>query len=178
MSRVLFATPRLRLRVPVRADVDAMFAYASDPEVTRFMDWPTHTRVETVAEFLAGALERWADGSEWSWVVTVPPADRAVGTISCRRRGHAIDFGYILARELWGRGLMTEAASAVVAWAGQLDGVHRVWATCDAENVGSARVLEKAGLAREGVLRCYAIKPNLGPLPRDAFIYSRVTLPA
>ena len=175
MSRTVFETPRLRLRVPVPTDVDAIFAYASDAQVTRFMDWPTHTRRETVAEFLEGALARWSDGSEWSWVVTVPSEDQAVGMISCRRRGHAVDVGYILTRELWGRGFMTEAARTVVAWAAQLDGVHRVWATCDAENVASARVLEKTGLAREGRLRCYAIKPNIGPLPRDAFLYAKVS---
>jgi RimJ/RimL family protein N-acetyltransferase len=45
---------------------------------------------------------------------------------------------------------------------------------CDVENVASARVLEKAGLAREGVLRRWSVKPNVGPGTRDAFIYAKV----
>jgi RimJ/RimL family protein N-acetyltransferase len=49
-----------------------------------------------------------------------------------------------------------------------------VWATCDVENLASVRVLEKLGLTCEGVLRRYAIRPNLSPTPRDAFVYARI----
>ena len=94
--------------------------------------------------------------------------------ISCRLRAHRADFGYVLNRAWWRRGLGTEAATAVVDWASRLEHVHRVWATCDTANIGSARVLEKAGLTREGVLRRWDVKPNIGPEPRDAFVYARV----
>ena len=170
-----FTTEHLRLRFPALSDADAIFEYASDPEVTRYMDWPLHTEVETVVDFLRELGERLAERSELPWVITVPPAERAVGMISCRRRGHAVDFGYILHRPYWRRGFGTEAATAVVAWASQLPDVHRVWATCDTENVASARVLEKSGLVREGVLRRWAVRPNIGPLPRDAFVYAKVS---
>ena len=156
------------------SDADAVFEYGRDPEVTRYMDWPTHVEIWTVREFLQVCPARWASGEEFSWVLTVKPSDRALGSIGCRIRGHAVDFGYVLHRSHWRQGLVPEAARAIVGWASGLEAVHRVWATCDTENLASARVLEKAGLTREGLLRRWAVRPNLGPEPRDAFIYSKV----
>jgi RimJ/RimL family protein N-acetyltransferase len=49
-----------------------------------------------------------------------------------------------------------------------------VWATCDVENLASARVLERVGMTREGVLRRWTVYPNLGDTPRDCLCYSIV----
>jgi RimJ/RimL family protein N-acetyltransferase len=170
----IIETERLSLRRPLLSDAAAIFEYARDPEVTRYMDWSMHTSPDGAVEFLTGALERLAAGTELTWMVTVKPDERAIGTISCRMRGHAVDFGYALNRRYWGRGFATEAARAVVAWVSALEDVYRVWATCDVENIASARVLEKATLTREGVLRSWSIKPNIGPQPRDAYVYAKV----
>ena len=51
---------------------------------------------------------------------------------------------------------------------------HRVSALCDCDNPASARVMEKAGMAREGVLRRLTLHPNVSPVPRDCFSYSIV----
>jgi RimJ/RimL family protein N-acetyltransferase len=167
-------TQRLRMRHPRLSDAPAIFEYASDPEVTRYMDWPTHTSVQTAVDFVQGCLVRLTERTELTWALTVPPEDRTIGVISCRMHGHSVDFGYALNRDYWRRGLATEATRAIVEWVSNLEDVYRVWATCDVENVASARVLEKAGLSREGVLRCWSIKPNIGPRPRDAFVYAKV----
>ena len=170
----MIETPRLNLRHPLLSDAADIFEYARDPEVTRYMDWPTHTSPDGAVEFLTSALERLASGTELTWIVTVKPDDRAIGAISCRMHGHAVDFGYALNRRYWGRGFATEAAHAIVDWVSRLEHVYRVWATCDVENVASARVLEKTGLTREGLLRSWSIKPNIGPQPRDAYVYAKV----
>jgi len=94
--------------------------------------------------------------------------------IAYRVREHAADIGYVLSRSLWGRGHMTEAANAVVEWAINLDFVYRVWAVCDVENKASARVLEKVGMQREGILRRYIVHPNVSLEPRDCFVYSKI----
>lgn len=52
--------------------------------------------------------------------------------------------------------------------------IRRVWATCDAENLASVRVLEKLGLSREGLLRQWAVRPNISSEPWNACIYARV----
>ena len=87
---------------------------------------------------------------------------------------HAADIGYVLSRNLWGGGYMTEAANAVVEWAINLSFVYRVWAVCDCENKASARVLEKVGMQREGILRRYIVHPNVSAEPRDCSVYSKI----
>jgi ribosomal-protein-alanine N-acetyltransferase len=168
-------TTRLVLRRPRLSDAAAIHEYGRDPEVTRFMDWRTHTTVADALAFLEEAARRCQAGLEYCWVITLKPDDRPIGAVGCRVRGHAADVGYVLRRDHWGRGYATEAAGAVFEWAADLEGVHRVWATCDVENTASARVLEKIGMSREGILRRWAIRPNLSPtLPRDTFVYSWV----
>lgn len=152
--------------------MEAVFAYASDPLVTRLMDWPTHLAVETSRCFLAFCETGWEAGTEFTWVLTLPPSDRAVGTIACRPKELGAEFGYVLHRDVHGRGLATEASRAVVGWLASVPGVRRIEATCDVENEASARVLRKAGLVRERLLPAYGVRPNLGPEPRDVLLFS------
>jgi len=68
---------------------------------------------------------------------------------------------------------MTEVLTEVAGWALSQPPVFRIGAVCDVENVGSARVMEKAGLVREGLLRRWLMHPNLSTEPRDCFSYAR-----
>lgn len=171
----VITTERLVLRRPTMADAPARFAYATDPEVARYMDWLPPASLGDLAARIAAAAAEWESGDEYSWTVTVKPSDRAVGGVACFLRGHAAELGFVLARECWGRGYAAEAAKSILEWAASVDTVFRVWATCDTENTASVRVLEKIGMSREGVLRRWAIRPNLdSKVPRDAFVYSWV----
>ena len=168
------ATARLVLRRPRASDAAARYAYGSDPVVARYMDWAVLTSMEGFGA-VDGAESRWETGEEYAWVITVRQEDRAIGNIACRVQEDAVDFGYVLARDQWGQGYATEAAKAVVAWAASLDEVRRITATCDVENAASVRVLEKLGMKWEGVLKDWAVRPNLQPgVARDAFLYARV----
>ncbi len=107
-------------------------------------------------------------------MMTLPADDRAIGAVSCCVAGHSADYGYVLNRRFWGHGYATEASRAIVDWVFSVPSVWRLSATCDTANVASARVLEKSGLSREGLLRRAIIRPNLAREPRDAFLYSKV----
>jgi [ribosomal protein S5]-alanine N-acetyltransferase len=69
---------------------------------------------------------------------------------------------------------MTEVLVEVVTWALKQPSVFRISAVCDVENIASARVMEKAGLLREGLLRRWLMHPNVSDEPRDCFSYARV----
>jgi len=99
---------------------------------------------------------------------------RFCGVIEIRVGTSTVDLGYALARRWWRQGLMSEAVAAVVAWALAQPTIYRVWATCDIDNVASARLLERVGMEREGVLRRWLVHPNLSNAPRDALCYSIV----
>jgi len=168
-------TERLLLRSPRPADAQAIFEeYARDPEVTRYLSWKPHASVEETATFLKEAIARWQTGTSFAWVLTGAGEDRPIGMISLRPQGHRAEVGYVLGRRYWNRGYMTEAVRAVVAWALAQPHVYRVWAVCDVENLASARVLEKAGMHREGMLRRWSVHPNVSPEPRDCLCYAIV----
>ncbi len=169
----MFTTARLVLRRPRLSDAEAIFEYASDRKVIHYMDYRPRTDISEVVKLLEEQPEQWKSGN-FSWVLTVKPDDRPIGTIACWIEDHAAGFGYLLNRKYWGKGYATEAAGAVVEWAINLPEIYRVWATCDTENLASVKVLEKSGLVCEGRLRSYQIRPNIAAIPRDAFMYARV----
>ncbi len=164
----------IRLRRPRLSDAEAIFEYGSDPEVARYADWPVRTSIDSLVESLRERGSRWEAGTEFYWVITLLGEDRAIGGVSCRVVEHSAEFGFLVSRRYWGNGFATEASRAIVEWATSLPSIWRVWATCDTENLASARVLEKIGLSREGTLRRWIVRPNISREPRDAFIYSWV----
>ncbi|MFN8062558.1 MAG: GNAT family N-acetyltransferase [Vicinamibacterales bacterium] len=176
MADEFIDTARLRLRRPVASDADEIFArYASDPDVTRYVGFPRHRRLEHTHAFLSFADAHWAQWHTGPYLIV----DRASGVLL---GGTGLIFdssfkaatGYILARDAWGRGVATEALGAMVALAPPL-GVRRLYAVCHVDHRASARVLEKGGLTLEGVLRRYAEFPNLVEgEPMDVLCYSKV----
>jgi ribosomal-protein-alanine N-acetyltransferase len=172
-----FELSRLRLRRPVVSDADAIFEYGSDPEVARYADWPLRRSIDGLAASLRERGARWEAGEEFYWVITAAGEDRAIGGISCRVDRDSAELGFLLNRRHWGKGYATEAVGAVAAWALSLPIVNRVWATCDAGNLASARVLEKLGMSLEETLLHAVLRPNLSKEPRDARVYSMVKPP-
>jgi len=171
-----FETPRLRLRVPVVDDDAAIFdAYTQDAQVARYTTWSPHRNLDETRKFLEQYCEGgWKAGTVFSWLMTISEGGHAAGIIDFRLTACRAEVGYVLARRYWGRGLMTEAAGAVVEWVIAQPEIHRVWATVDLESVASQRVLEKVGMVKEGVLRRWAVFPNLGSVPRDVWSFARV----
>lgn len=169
-----YETARLRMRRPTLADAPDIFEYASDPEVTRLLAFTTHRVVGTVEEFLRTLLPAMERGERYGWAITRAGSDRLIGMLEIRIGATKAEMGYVLAKRFWGQGYMAEAARPVVEWALAQERIHRVEAFCDAENHGSARVLEKVGMTREGTLRKWFVHPNVSGAPRDCFLYSIV----
>ena len=88
--------------------------------------------------------------------------------------GHIASVGYVFSPTFQGRGFATEALDQIIRVALSEPTIWRISATTDTENTASMRVMEKAGMAREGLLRRYAIRPQIGDEPRDAFIFSAI----
>lgn len=169
---------RIRLRRPRLTDADAIFEYASDPDVVRYMDWPRCMDEGQIVDALHARAAAWDTGAEFYWVITLPNDDRAIGSVSCQVVRHAAEFGYLLHKKHWGKGFATVGSKAIADWALSNSSICRIWATCDIDNLASARVLEKAEFSREGVLRRAIVRPNISGEARDALIYSRVRLAA
>lgn len=152
-----FVTQRLRLRDYEPSDIDAVHLFVSDPEVVEHLPFGPNQRSDTEA-FLerTRASARAVPRRSYEVALTDRTTGELIGGI---RLGVQSDvhrdasLGYILRRDLWGRGLVTEAARALVGFGFARLEFHRVWATCAVDNVGSRRVLEKLGMTREAHLR-------------------------
>lgn len=166
---------RLVFRRPLMADAQALFdAYTSDPQVPKYMVWAPHTNVSETEAFLKGCVEDWNEGSRFAYALTLHGRESSpIGMLDAMPKGHMLDIGYVLARDLWGRGLMPEAVQVFSELALAIPGVFRLQATCDVENMASARTLEKSGFVREGRLDRYTVHPNISVEPRPCFIYAR-----
>ena len=166
-------TERLLLRVPLPEDAKHVFAsYAQDPEVTRYLTWKPAKALADSEHHTQDRILAWQRGNICAWSIIESERDRLIGAIELRLKGHIADAGYLLARPVWGKGYATEALRAVIDAGLALPEVYRVAAVCDVENLASARVMEKAGMVREGVLRRYMVHPNIAEEPRDVYSYA------
>ncbi|GAB2841432.1 GNAT family protein [Pseudoduganella ginsengisoli] len=167
-------TTRLILRQPRASDAAALFdAYTQDAEVARYMVWVPHKSVKETEGFIAYCCEAWSSGKSRPYVMSLQSAPhRPIGILEARLHSHMIDLGYVLAREHWGAGLMPEAVGTLAEIALADPSCFRVQATCDVENIASARTLEKAGFALEAKLQRYTMHPNISAAPRACFMYA------
>ena len=171
----IFRAARLTLRPIALEDAGPIFdGYAQDREVTRFLIWCPHRKRDDTIAYITGCMAAPPRLSR-TYVLLGRDDHEVRGAIDLRREApHRLGFGYVLAPTWWGQGLMTETLSEVVLWALRQDPIWRIGAVCDVENVASARVMEKAGLTKEGILRRWSMHPNISDLPRDCFSYARV----
>ena len=152
---------RLILREFAPLDWPAVHAWASRPEVCRFQAWgpntpeATHAFLRTV---LAAAAAR--PRSDFTLAATLTGSDVPIGSGSLYlrdRRFRTGEIAYVVHPDHWGVGLGTELARLLLDLGFGRFGLHRISATCDPRNVGSGRVLQKAGMTREGRLRHTAL---------------------
>jgi ribosomal-protein-alanine N-acetyltransferase len=146
---VPLSTTRLDLVALTLAHASDVFAYASDPEISRLVDWPRHESMDDSRRFVARSMVGYAQGGHYEWGL-VRRADQAfVGTCGfgaidvVRRVG---DVGYVLAKPYWGQGYATEALAAVLQFGFLRLGLRRIEAQAFPENAASLGVMAKLGM--------------------------------
>lgn len=161
---VRLETERLVIRSVVEGDAAPIAAIWADPEVTRWLGGPREPE-KVIASVLEAAKEPPALDL---W--TVEHEGRTVGNCGLVEKEIAgrqeIEIAYVLATEVQGRGLATEAGAAVRDHAFGPLGLKRLVALAHPENAPSARVAEKLGFVFERevprpggrVLRLYGLE--------------------
>ena len=153
-------------------DVESIVELANDWDIAR------NLRDSFPHPYPRAAGESWiakATGGEFPNTFAIAVDDRAVGGIGLHPRFDiercSAELGYWLGKPFWGRGLTTAAVRAITRHAFENLGLLRVFALPFEENIASARVLEKAGYVREGLLRSAAIKEGRA---RNMFMYAAI----
>jgi ribosomal-protein-alanine N-acetyltransferase len=148
-------TARIILRPFRSSDVDDVLAYASDSAWSRYLislPASSYTRADAERFVASQASLDWTVRPSWA----IEFQDHAVGGVNLQlsHEQQVGEVGYGLAPRLWGHGLAVEAVRAVIdASFRAYPQLIRVRAKTDARNIQSIRVMEKAGMKREGVLR-------------------------
>ena len=158
MSRPFpLTTERLLLRSFSLADAPTVQQLAGErtiADTTRIVPHP----------YLDGLAESWIDSHQIpgptstsiELAITLRADQAIVGAISLveiNQLDSRAELGYWIGKPFWGNGYCTEAAIAILSYAFQELALNRVSARHLARNPASARVLEKIGMSREGVLR-------------------------
>lgn len=149
-------TERLVIRLVTEADLPALLEINADDQVTRFLPYPSWKDMDDARAWFDRAAARHAAGEARQFVIVLRDTGRVIG--SCllfhfeESSGRA-EVGYLLARPHWGAGYMVEAMTAFVAFAFEQVGLRRLEAEIDPRNTASARLLERLGFVREGLLR-------------------------
>lgn len=162
MQPVILRTERLVLSAPTASDVDAIYAACQDSEIQRFTTVPSPYDRRHAEGFIPLSAKRWATGIEATWAIR--ESGTLAGIIGLHRlgAGGTGEIGYWMAPAFRGRGLLTEAARAVLDWGFgtgvgtyDLDGpdLARIEWRAVVGNTASARVARALGFRYEGTLR-------------------------
>jgi len=149
-------TSRLILRKVKLEDAPDMFAYARDPEVSRFTVWSPHITMEDTLRFLGCVIKGYEKGAVENWGIVHKEDNKFIGTcgyFSWEPEHFRGDIHYALSPAYNGKGIMTEAVNAVLRFGFEQMGLNRIEANCMPENIASERVMQKAGMRFEGIMR-------------------------
>jgi RimJ/RimL family protein N-acetyltransferase len=149
-------TPRLRLRTLQQSDADDIFSIYSDPQVMRYWSGEPITRLEEASAIISRNLDLAAQGNSVIWAVVHAEAEAMVGTCTLfkidQQNRHA-EVGFILNRQWWRQGLMSEAVNAMVAFGFEQMMLNRLEADVDPDNAASLALLKNIGFRKEGYFR-------------------------
>ena len=147
-------TPRLRLRRFTLEDAPKMYEnWASDPEVTKYMPWPTHTSLADTEGVLAKWVSEYERPDRYEWCMELKETGEPIGGIGAylqNEKAASMEAGYCLGRKYWHKGFTTEAFREVIRFLLEEVEVKRIEARHDPRNVHSGDVMRKCGLRYEG----------------------------
>jgi ribosomal-protein-alanine N-acetyltransferase len=151
----------LVLRPLAGRDLLDMWEYLSDPLISEFTTWEYHQDMAATLAYLESVLGKQARGEVENWGIELQSEGKLVGMAGfgnvdeTHRHG---EIGYVLSRKYWNRGIMSEAVGLIVREGFSSLGLEKIIGRCIDENIGSRRVLEKAGFRQEGLLRRQFLK--------------------
>ncbi len=149
-------TERLILRRLTMDDAQYIFDYASDPEVTRYLLWDTHSTIDDARAFIRFTLDRYEKDEAGEWGIILKESGRLIGCTGfpwTDVRNKRAEIGYVLAKPYWGLGIMPEAAGRAIEFAFNKMGINRMECCHFAPNEKSGRVMQKLGMTYEGTAR-------------------------
>lgn len=150
-------TPRLILRQFCADDAQAMYDnWCSEPEVTKYLTWPTYTSVDTAHEILAIWTKEYEKKDFYQWAIELKETGQPVGSISVveqKEKVKVAHIGYCIGKQWWHMGIMSETLKAVMDFLFDEVGFNRLESRHDPNNPNSGKVMTKCGMKYECTMR-------------------------
>jgi len=150
---------RLLLRRLKISDIEAMYEYTSDPKVTQYLEWSEHTQISLTRSFVISALEAYEiEKHAFLWAIELISEAKMIGVIRVfdySPKNKRAEISYILNPAYQGKGYIGEAIDIFLNFCFNDLSIHRIQAKCDIDNVSSEKVMQKAGMLREGIMKKY-----------------------
>ena len=146
-----------RLRTLRSEDAPAWYGYLSDIETIQLTSYDVSS-VDTVQQYIAHYLSGYEQRSSSRWAIADAVSDQLIGTCGYywwNPQDSLAELSYDLSKDYWGKGIMSQAVKAVLRWGFDVLEINRIQATVMVGNNTSARILEKCGFQKEGLLREY-----------------------
>lgn len=156
----VLASDRLILRAMKPSDTADMYEYAHRPDVTEFLTWEPHPEPAYTREFLEYIQEKYRNGEFFDWALILKdsrgkegPMIGTCGFASIDFKNNSAEIGYVINPRYQGFGFATEAVLRVLDYGFEELEFNRIQARYIVGNDASRRVMDKAGLHFEGILR-------------------------
>jgi putative acetyltransferase len=131
-------TARLILRSPKISDINDFFAYAKDPQVGPMAGWEPHQNIEQSYYILESFIAH-----KDVWAIESKEDGKMIGSIGLHFKDERYEIGYVLSKDYWSKGLMTEAVEALLGYAFNKLNLSQLWVAHYPDNYRSKRVIEK-----------------------------------
>lgn len=139
---------RLILRPFTIDDIYDVLLYTSDNIVTKYLTWPSYTDISQAEK----VVKEFYIGQNGVFAIELESEQKCIGCIDLRlySEHNKASFGYVLNREYWNKGYMTEALNIILDFSFSMLELNRVEATHYIGNERSGRVMQKCGMKYEG----------------------------
>lgn len=148
-------TERLFIEPFVLDDMHRVAELANNKEIASILGLPYPYESKIAEDWIQGHHYRITERTEFPLRIVLQESNEIIGTVTLRvdKANNRGELGYWMGRDFWGHGYATEAARRMVDFGFMELGLNRLWASAITRNKSSIRVLEKAGLRQEGILK-------------------------
>ena len=149
-------TKRTILRRLTPEDAEDVFAYAQSPDVSAYMTWDLHASIRDTQVFIRQCISDVDEDRAGVWGIEWKDTGRVIGTIRfvhVDTVNRSAPVAYVLSEAYWGQGIATEVLAKILEFGFESMGLNRIEGVHMLRNAVSGRVLEKAGMRYEGLIR-------------------------
>ena len=150
-------TDRLILREHTLADAKTWFALRHNPDVMRYIDRDSPKDIEEVEDYIKGLIAGFEQGESMGWAIALKDSpQQMIGNIVFWRMdfpNYRAEIGYLIDPAYWRKGLVSEALTAIIAFAFEDMKLHSIEANINPLNEASRKLLMKQGFVKEAYFR-------------------------